>query len=111
MLRKVGAPAEVTAAPDSIRRANAIILPGVGHFDHCAKALRAAGLVSLLEERVRGEKVPLLGICVGMQLLGRGSEEGDAEGLGWVQGQCKRFTLSADLRLPIPHMGWAMARP
>ena len=110
MLKKVGADARVTHDPSTIAEARGLILPGVGHFDRCVRALREAGLVPIVEERVRA-KVPLLGICVGMQMLGRGSEEGTEPGLGWVGATVKRFTLPADARLPVPHMGWALARP
>lgn len=111
MLKKVGAEAQVTHDPAAIRAASGILLPGVGHFDHCAKALRASTLLPLLESRVKDEKVPLLGICVGMQLLARSSEEGTEPGLGWIAGDVKKFDLPPAERLPVPHMGWAMVKP
>lgn len=111
MLKKVGVAVQVASDAAAVRAGSGLVLPGVGHFDHCARALRASGLVPLIEERVREGNVPLLGICVGMQLLARGSEEGTESGLGWIAGDVKRFALPADAGLPIPHMGWAKVEP
>lgn len=111
MLKKVGVAVQVASDATKVASGSGLILPGVGHFDHCARALRASGLVPVVEERVHSAKVPLLGICVGMQLLARGSEEGTEPGLGWIPGDVKRFALGADAGLPIPHMGWAKVEP
>lgn len=96
----------VTADPDVVARAERIVLPGVGAFKHCIDALRAIdGLVEAMDARVRNEGTPLLGICVGMQLLAdAGEEHGVHVGLGWVGGAVRAFTPSRELR--IPHMGW-----
>lgn len=104
MLQRVGATCTITRDPLVIERANALILPGNGAFDSCMRALRATGLVPLLERRALQERVPLLGICVGAQMLGTGSEEGSVTGLGWMDLVARRFPESAGL--PVPHMGW-----
>ena len=98
---------EVTADPDVVRRAERIVLPGVGAFGACAAGLRAIpGLVEAMTERVQGGGVPFLGICVGMQLLAtRGLEYGVTEGLGWVPGEV-RLIERTDPAIKVPHMGW-----
>ena len=109
MLHRVGVLCEITADPSAIERADAIVLPGNGAFDACMRSLRATGLVPLLERRVRGEGTPLLGICVGAQMLGHGSEEGSEAGLGWLDVRVRRFPPLPGLR--IPHMGWNDVHP
>lgn len=104
MLLRIGAVAEITKDPSRIEQAEKIILPGNGAFDACMRNLRATGLVPLLEERVLTQRVPLLGICVGAQMLGHGSEEGTEPGLGWLDLQVRRFPALPGLR--VPHMGW-----
>ena len=111
MLRKVGTHAAVASTARDLESADSIILPGVGAFDSGMQALIAAGLVGPITERVMEAKVPLLGICLGMQILGRGSEEGDSSGLGLIDGYCKRFRFEADSKLKVPHMGWAVLDP
>ncbi|MEQ8402135.1 MAG: imidazole glycerol phosphate synthase subunit HisH [Silicimonas sp.] len=104
MLRRVGHNSVITADPKDIAEADRIILPGNGHFDTCMRNIRATGLVPLIEDRVLGEGVPLLGICVGAQMLGHGSEEGSEPGLGWFDMNVRRFTKVEGFR--VPHMGW-----
>ncbi len=106
MLKKIGAPAKITSDEGEIRGARGLILPGVGHFDEGMRKLHERGLTQLLEERVKQARVPILGICLGMQLLARRSEEGREKGLGWLAADVKRFAFAADSMLPIPHMGW-----
>lgn len=84
-----------------------LILPGVGHFDYAMQRLNNSGLLERLEDMVITQKVPILGICVGMQMLADSSEEGTSEGLGWLPGSVK--SLKSQLKvdsLPLPHMGW-----
>ena len=109
MLKKAGVTdVEISADAADLRRADKVILPGVGHFDNGMKKLRASGLFELLNEKVLGEKTPALGICLGAQMLTKGSEEGDAEGLGWIDAFCEKFdTAKMEKPLPVPNMGWA----
>lgn len=97
----------VTADAATVVRADRIVLPGVGAFGACAAALRAVpGMVAALEHRVRGDGVPFLGICVGMQLMAdAGEEHGRHAGLGWMRGTV-RHLAPADPAAKVPHMGW-----
>ena len=97
----------VTADPDAVRRADRIVLPGVGAFRACAQALRdVPGLVEAMTERVHIGGAPFLGICVGMQLLAtRGIEYGVTPGLDWIGGEVRQI-VPADATIKVPHMGW-----
>jgi imidazole glycerol-phosphate synthase subunit HisH len=106
MLRKIGTRAEVVSTPEEVARAQKIVLPGVGAFDNGMDALRRMGLVETLVGRVMGDRVPLLGVCLGMQLLSAGSEEGEVKGLGLIPGFCRRFQSQNSTPIKIPHMGW-----
>ncbi len=99
-------PVEVTSDPETVAKADHIVLPGVGAFGDCAAGLRAiAGMEAALNQRVRDEGRPFLGICVGMQLMcSRGLERGDHEGLGWIAGEV--IEINPPDRLKVPHMGW-----
>lgn len=108
MLRKIGASSVVTSDEKEIARAEKLILPGVGSFDYGMQSLEERGLTRVLNDRVIGDGVPVLGICLGVQLFTRGSDEGQAAGLGWIPGRTVRFDrerLSSAHR--IPYMGWA----
>jgi glutamine amidotransferase len=88
-----------------------LILPGVGTFDHAMRLLNESGMRGRLEELVLRQRVPVLGICVGMQMLARSSEEGRAAGLGWIAGDVRSFrSREASAGLPLPHMGWNEVR-
>ncbi len=104
--QRVGAEAEISSFPDAIRAADRLVLPGVGHFAQGMENLRARGLVAALEARVSGVRVPLLGICLGLQLLTRRSEEGGADGLGWIDAECIRLDVSPGGPFRVPHFGW-----
>ena len=106
MLSKIGVENEVASDPSSVSKATKIILPGVGAFDAGMARLAATGMVDALNERVLGQKVPVLGVCLGMQLMARGSEEGDLPGLGWIDTTVRRFDQIADPGIRVPHMGW-----
>jgi glutamine amidotransferase len=106
MLKKVGVASVITSKPEELAAAKALILPGVGHFDTGMKNLRSRGLESVLGDLVMDKKVPILGICLGVQLFARGSEEGSEKGLGWLAADVKRFTFPEGKALPVPHMGW-----
>jgi glutamine amidotransferase len=88
--------------PEQLATAAKIILPGVGAFDHAMERLDQSGLRDALSDRVVRDGAPVLGVCVGMQMLARSSEEGTRAGLGWIPGEVKRFTAP----LSLPHMGW-----
>jgi glutamine amidotransferase len=111
MLRKVGAAAELVDTPEALARATKIVLPGVGAFDHGMAALAERGLVEVLRRKALDERAPLLGVCLGMQMLGLGSEEGAKEGLGLIRMRCRRFRLPEGSRLKVPHMGWSTIAP
>ncbi len=102
----------VTADPDIVAKADRIVLPGVGAFAHCMSALSAIdGMVEAMDARVRGQDVPFLGICVGMQLLAdAGVEHGTTKGLGWIGGTVRAIE-PVDTTIKIPHMGWNDVTP
>lgn len=107
MLKKVGAQATVTSDKAVIENADKLILPGVGAFDTGMKNLNRLGLVPILHRKVVDEKTPVLGICLGMQLLTKGSEEGDCQGLGWIDAETLKFRFDKnESTLKVPHMGW-----
>lgn len=108
MLRKVGAAAETVGTPEEIMAAEKIILPGVGAFDHGVSTLNSRGLVGALRARALGDRVPILGICLGMQMLGKSSEEGELSGLGLIDARCERFRFDGRGHLKVPHMGWSL---
>lgn len=111
---ETGHPAEivVSADPERVARAERVVLPGVGAFADCMEGLGATdGMVEALTEAVRGRGVPMLGVCVGMQLFAtRGLEHRTADGLGWIAGDVRHLE-PADPTLKIPHMGWNVLEP
>lgn len=110
MLRKAGADARLSSDPAEIRDAAKLILPGVGNFGHCANELRAAPLYDALQWFALEAKRPVLGICVGAQLLGHSSDEAEGvQGLGWIDMVCRRFPDQPGLR--VPNMGWHTVMP
>lgn len=107
MLRKIGAQAVISADLAVIGDASKLILPGVGSFDNGMRNLESRGLIPLLEEKVLRQETPILGLCLGMQLLSRRSEEGELPGLGWIDAESLRFRFDgATEKLRVPHMGW-----
>ncbi len=111
MLKKIGAPCIVSSDPRTIEEADKLILPGVGAFDRGMRSIEELGLRPALEHAVGVRGVPVLGICLGMQLLMEKSEEGELPGLGWIAGDVVRFTIdSPQAQLKIPHMGWNAVR-
>lgn len=102
----------VADSPETLASASHIILPGVGAFDETMKRLAESGLRRPLDELVLEKNVPVLGICVGMQILARDSEEGVLPGLGWIDGHVKKIDDSRFTRKPhLPHMGWNTVAP
>jgi glutamine amidotransferase len=106
MLKKAGFDALISAKESDILEADKLILPGVGAFNTCARKLEESGLIKVLNIKALKEKIPVLGICVGLQLLFAGSEEGELPGLGWVDGKVVKFKSDLLNGLKIPHMGW-----
>lgn len=96
----------ISSKPEDIAASDKIILPGVGHFGKAMANLKELGLVDVLNEAALVEKKPILGICLGMQLLAEKSEEGDSTGLGWISGEIVKFQVSDNLKYKVPHMGW-----
>lgn len=109
MIQHVGGEAQIIRSPAQLRETSKLVLPGVGAFDHGMNNLRDGDWVAPLEQAVFERRVPLIGICLGMQLLTRGSEEGQEPGLGWIDAQARRFRPD-DPRLKVPHMGWNEVR-
>lgn len=109
MLKRIGAEALITEDLDVISRADKLILPGVGKFDAGVDGLETKRLIPLLKDRVIDNGVPILGICLGMQLLLDKSEEGHKAGLGFIAGEVKKFPSNRGLK--IPHMGWNAVEP
>lgn len=108
MFRRIGAEVDVAGDEASISRAAKLLLPGVGAFDPAMQRLRETGLDELIRRRALVDRIPVLGICLGMQLLTEGSEEGSEPGLGIIQARAHRFPASATLK--VPHMGWNLVR-
>lgn len=112
MYKRMNVPAKAVRTADELADATHIVLPGVGAFDHAMELLEASGMRPLLEEKVVGDKVPVVGICVGMQILADTSEEGQGCGLGWVPGTVRHFrSMPTPDDLPLPHMGWNDVKP
>ncbi len=107
MLKKIGAQSSISSDPKTIKGAEKLILPGVGAFDNGMKNLARRDLIELLNTQVLDEKKPILGLCLGMQLFTRASEEGEMKGLGWIDADTVRFKFDGKDTIPkIPHMGW-----
>ena len=106
MLERVGASGIYISSCKELIECDALILPGVGHFDEGIRALRKAELFEAIKKLGCDNKVPILGICLGMQLLCRGSEEGSESGLGLIDADVKKFQFSIEEKLKVPHMGW-----
>ena len=104
MLKRIGVASKTAQSPAEVLEAEKLILPGVGQFSTVMQWLNESGYRATLDEAVLNRKTPVLGICLGMQLMAKHSEEGDADGLGWVDARVLQFTNIAPL--PVPHMGW-----
>jgi imidazole glycerol-phosphate synthase subunit HisH len=108
---KLNIPVVIARKSEDILDATNIILPGVGAFDYAMQRLNDSGMRDTLERKVLQDKVPVIGICVGMQMLARKSEEGLLPGLGWIDGEVIKFKFSTETTMRIPHMGWNTIEP
>lgn len=107
MLKKIGEDAIISNKKEDIINAGKLILPGVGHFDYGMQHLRESGLIDALNEQVLNKKTPVMGVCLGVQLLTESSAEGKEKGLGWIKGKTVAFDKSKlSSAQKIPHMGW-----
>ena len=104
MMRRLGVNAKLSNQKKDILKSNYLILPGNGSFDSCMENLEKSDLIPIIERKVFQENTPLLGICVGAQILGNSSEEGKKNGLGWLNMKVKKF--KENKKIKIPHMGW-----
>jgi len=112
MYSRLNIPVRTAANTDELIDAERIILPGVGHFDHAMHLLEKSGMRAALDDMVLNQRVPVVGVCVGMQILAEGSEEGTRAGLGWIKGTVRSLRhLSVSDSMPLPHMGWNDVAP
>ncbi len=111
MLDYLGIDAQASGDPGVLERADQLILPGVGAFDKAMTTLRSRHLIEPLNLAVLERKVPVMGVCLGMQLLARGSEEGNEVGLGWLNADVRRIALPEGSPLKVPHIGWMEIQP
>lgn len=106
-LNLIGVKTEAVNNASKLNKSSKIILPGVGSFDHAIEKLNSSGMRDTLEQLVINDKIPILGVCVGMQILAESSREGRLSGLGWIKGKVKMLDASKLQAKPkLPHMGW-----
>ena len=103
---RLNIPVVIASNADQLRGAEKLILPGVGAFDWAMARLNESGMRARLDELVLHQKIPVLGVCVGMQMMANRSEEGEIPGLGWIDAEVVRFQLAQVSHAPLPHMGW-----
>jgi len=104
--KRMGINCIISSKKEDIESAEKLILPGVGHFKYGMQNLQSFGLIDILIKKVIDEKTPILGICLGTQLFCRHSQEGNCEGLGWLDAEVVKFNVSDRLKYKVPHMGW-----
>lgn len=110
MFKRIGVSAEISGEIAVIEKAEKLLLPGVGAFDAAMELINKSGLLPVLNYKAKEEKIPVLGICLGMQLLTNGSTEGVLNGLQWIDADTKKFEF-ADNNMKVPHMGWNFIQP
>lgn len=106
MLKRIGEASTITGDVDEIRKSSKIILPGVGSFDAGVQKLKDSGIWDVLNEKILVDNIPILGICLGAQLMTQGSEEGQMAGFGWVDAKTMKFRIDQESKLKVPNMGW-----
>jgi glutamine amidotransferase len=106
MLKKIQVPVKISSDIADIESAEKLILPGVGSFDHGMQKLEELKIIEILNKKVLRDRTPILGICLGIQLFTKSSEEGNRKGLGWLDAKTIKFSLNKNNSLKIPHMGW-----
>jgi glutamine amidotransferase len=112
IFKRLGIEARRATKAVDLAGATRLVLPGVGHFDQAMQMLNYSGMRPELEAVVLGQAVPVMGVCVGMQMLAAGSDEGNLPGLNWVPGRVRSFVNNPlSVSLPMPHMGWNDVRP
>jgi glutamine amidotransferase len=111
MFKRIGAKAIISSDLDIISKSEKLLLPGVGAFDNAMKKITESGMLEVLNQKALKDKIPVLGICLGMQLLTNSSEEGTLPGLKWIPGKTSSFKkLKLDEKLNVPHMGWNLVK-
>jgi len=110
MFKKIGVETKITSDIDLINDSEKIILPGVGRFDAAMERIEKLNIKGVLDKKALIDKTPVLGICLGMQLLTNGSEEGEIPGLGWIDAYTYRFSFGESTRSKVPHMGWNLVK-
>lgn len=109
---RLGIPVRAATSPEELSQADRIILPGVGAFDWALRRLNESGMRTMLEQLVLEKRLPVLGVCVGMQMMAKRSEEGELPGFGWFDAEVRRFDESQiQSRTHLPHMGWNDIEP
>jgi glutamine amidotransferase len=110
--KRVNVPVKIAKSKDDLIDAKKLILPGVGHFDHAMAQLNNSGMRDTLDELVLNQKIPVIGICVGMQMMANNSDEGNMEGLKWIDATVKKFDETKINQVTrLPHMGWNDVKP
>lgn len=110
--KRLDIPTKIAKSSQDLEGAEKLILPGVGHFDYAMSQLNNSGMREKLDELVLEKKIPVIGICVGMQMMGNKSDEGNLEGLKWIDANIKKFDeATIHHRTKLPHMGWNDVRP
>lgn len=111
MLKRIGHDSVISGTAVDLERASKLIIPGVGAFNAAMRELNALGILPLLNDLVQVRKLPTLGICLGMQIMTDGSDEGNVAGLGWVKGHARHFSDRLEKSFKVPHMGWNVVTP
>ena len=110
--KRLNIPTKIAKTVKDLENVDKLILPGVGHFDYAMSQLNSSGMRKRLDEIVITEKKPIIGICVGMQMMARKSDEGTVAGLGWIEADVKKFDASIiEFHTKLPHMGWNDVKP